>query len=76
MKVNDKRAKPIPKVNFADLPIGQAYEDKDGIFCIKTDDNDGEFNNCIYYIRGVWESDCEMASALVTPLIVTLEIER
>lgn len=76
MDVNDKRSK-REKVPFADLEVGQAYEDKYGELCIKTAENDlGADINCICFIRDSWESNLEGLDTLVTPLVTTLEIER
>lgn len=75
MKVNDKRAKHEEGVFFEELKIGQAYEDGDGVLCIKTN-NDGCKDNCIYFINEKWETNVESLTAMVTPLVATLEIER
>ena len=76
MDVNDKRNK-REKVLFKDLEVGQAYEDKEGVLCIKTAENDlGADINCICFIRDVWESNLEGLDTKVTPLVTTLEIER
>ena len=53
MKVNDKRVKHEANAFFGDLPIGQTYEDKDGVLCIKTTDSDYDVN-CICFINGKW----------------------
>lgn len=75
MKINDKRAKHEAKEFFGDLSIGQAYEDKEGVLCIKTKDTDNE-DNCICFVHGNWEASLEGLFAKVTPLVTTLEIER
>ena len=75
MKVNDKRVKYEGKVFFEELKIGQAYEDRDGVLCIKTNNNDCE-DNCICFVREEWEANFESLAARVTPIVVTLEIEK
>ena len=75
MKVNDKRVKYEEKAVFEALKIGQAYEDRDGVLCIKTNNNDCE-DNCICFVNGKWEANFESIATRVTPLVVTLEIER
>ena len=74
MTIKDTRAK-NNKVNFEDLPIGQAYEDAEGIICIKTWYGDTE-DNCISHINGAWESSTEGMTTKVIPLKTTLLIER
>lgn len=74
MTIKDTRAK-SNAVNFEDLPIGQVYEDKEGIVCIKTHDSECE-DNCICFIRGEWEVNTEGATTKVIPLKTTLLIER
>ena len=75
MDVNDKRVKHEANEFFGDLKVGQAYEDRDGVLCIKTNDTDNE-NNCICFFNGEWEANLESLTARVIPLITTLEIER
>ena len=75
MNVNDKRVKYEANVFFEELSIGQVYEDRDGVLCIKTNDNDNE-NNCICFVCGEWEANCECLATTVIPLTATLEIER
>ena len=72
MKVVDNRKKNI-KVPFADLPIGQAYFDEDGILCIKTSTYDEE--NCICYQDGVWHADYQSKNDFVLTATVRLTIE-
>lgn len=72
MKVVDNRKKNI-KVPFADLPIGEAYFDEDGILCIKTSAYDDE--NCIYYKDEYWNTECQNKNDFVMPVKVTLTIE-
>ena len=75
MNVNDKRVKHEAYVFFDELAIGQAYEDKEGILCIKTHNTD-DADNCIYFVNGQWEPEFEHSNARVIPLVTTLEIER
>ena len=74
MTIKDTRAK-NDYVNFEDLSIGDVYEDKRGIICIKTDDGYSE-NNCISFTMGQWESAVEGSVTKVLPLKTTLLIER
>ena len=74
MIINDTRTK-NNKVYFKDLPIGQVYEDADGVICIKISDG-GTDDNCIIFVRGGWERADESATAMVTPLKTTLLIEK
>ena len=74
MTIKDTRAK-NNVVNFVDLPIGHAYEDKEGVICIKTN-TDGCEENCICFIRGEWEANTEGLTTKVVPLKTTLLIER
>lgn len=75
MNVNDKRVKHEANVFFEELRIGQAYEDRDGVLCIKTEDVD-DASNCICFVGEEWETSIESLKAIVTPLVTTLEIER
>lgn len=75
MKVNDKRVKHEEGVFFEELKIGQAYEDGDGVLCIKTNDTDGKYN-CIYFVNEKWGVSTERPTTKVIPLVTTLEIER
>ena len=74
MTIKDTRAKNV-LVSFEDLSVGQVYEDKDGIICIKTCDEYSE-NNCISFVMGKWESAVEGSVTKVFPLKTTLLIER
>lgn len=61
---------------FADLPIGQAYYDHNGILCIKTSNYDSADENCIVYSEeGAWHADSESRSNVVRPVMTTLTIE-
>lgn len=75
MNVKDKRVKHEANAFFGDLKIGQAYEDRDGVLCIKTKDTDCE-DNCICFVGEEWEANLESLTARVIPLVTTLEIER
>lgn len=75
MNVNDKRVKNNFKAFFKELSIGKAYEDEDGILCIKTSSSE-ENDNCICFPADEWIAHIEALDALVTPLTTTLEIER
>lgn len=74
MTIKDTRAK-NNWVNFEDLPVGQVYEDKEGIICIKIYDGYSE-NNCMSFVEGKWESAVEGSVTKVLPLKTTLLIER
>ena len=61
--------------SFADLPIGQAYYDNNGLLCIKTSDYE-ENENCIAYKKNEgWHADFETRSNIVRPVRTTLTIE-
>lgn len=75
MDVNDKRVKHEANVFFEELEIGQVYEDKDGVICIKTSDSTiGD--NCICFMGEEWEASVESPATRVIPLVATLEIEE
>lgn len=74
MVIKDTREKKN-KVNFEDLPVGQVYEDNEGVICIKIC-NDNCENNCICFFGGEWEANTEFFTTKVTPLKTTLLIER
>ena len=75
MDVNDKRIKHEDNVFFEELEIGQVYEDKDGVLCVKTNASNNK-NNCICFVGEEWEVGSESLTSKVIPLIATLEIER
>lgn len=76
MDVNDKRDR-REKMPFKDLEVGQAYEDRFGVLCIKTAENElGADINCICFVNSIWESNLEGLDTEVIPLVTTLEIER
>ena len=74
MDVKDKRVAREEGVPFGDLSIGQVYEDRDGVLCIKSGNGDFE-DNCIALSGKEWESFRENPTHKVTPLVATLEIE-
>ena len=75
MNVNDKRNRRT-KIPFEDLEVGEAYEDKGGVLCIKTVESDLSADiNCICFIDGVWQSNLEGLDTEVTPLTTTMEID-
>lgn len=76
MKVIDLK-KTVTKVNFADMPIGQAYRDEKDILCIKTArDNEDYGFNCIFLNeRGEWDCEYEAPDSLCEPVASTLTIE-
>ena len=60
---------------FADLSIGQAYYDNNGLLCIKTSDYE-DAENCIAYEKDKgWHADYETRSNIVRPVRTTLTIE-
>lgn len=73
MKVVDNRKNNI-KLVFADLPVGHAYLDGDGILCIKTSPYE-ETENCIGFVDESWNPDYQNKSDWVTPIKTTLTIE-
>lgn len=75
MNVNDKRMKDKSKISFEELDVGQVYEDKDGVLCIKTSLSEID-DNCICFVNGNWEANLESLGSMIIPLTATLEIER
>ncbi len=74
MKVVDN-SKIKAAVAFADLSIGQAYYDNNGLLCIKTSDYE-ETENCIVHEKDTgWHADYESRSTIVRPVRTTLTIE-
>lgn len=74
MDINDKRVR-ADFIEFAELKIGDAYEDRDGVICIKTHEDDIS-HNCICFVGNEWEANLESLGAEVRPLKTCLEIER
>jgi hypothetical protein len=71
LKVNDKRTASKPSICFADLRIGEVFEDGDNYLCIKVDDH-----SCIYLDEeGDWNTSPYEADFVVFPLRATLIIE-
>lgn len=71
LKVDDKRTASKPRVEFADLRIGEVFEDEDNYLCIKVDDH-----SCIYKDEeGDWNTSSYEAEFVVFPLRATLIIE-
>ena len=55
MNINDKREPTKNLVSFAELDLGEVYEDNDGDICIKTSLYDkSDNNNCITFQKGEW----------------------
>lgn len=71
LKVDDKRTASKPSVCFADLRIGEVFEDGDNYLCIKAN-----VNSCIYMDEeGDWNTSVYEAEFVVFPLRATLTIE-
>ena len=75
MKVVDKRTQ-TEKKTVGELPVGQAYLDRDGILCIKTRGEVEGYCSCLAYLDDKWEYDEEYGDTQVTPITTTLTIER
>lgn len=57
MNINDKRETTKNLVSFAELDLGEVYEDEEGYICIKTTYADeGDENNCIAFLEGNWDA--------------------
>ena len=74
MKVIDKRKQNV-MVIVGDLPLGQAYLDRDGVLCIKTRDDGEGYCSCLAYVDDKWGYDEEYCDTQVTPITTTLTIE-
>lgn len=64
-------------VHFEDLAVGEAYEDSEGVICIKTsgdDYDDGTYGKCIAFIDGEWREEEEYREAYVKPLEATITL--
>ena len=64
-------------VQFQDLAVGEAYEDKDGVVCIKTSDDDygdSPYGRCIAFVNDEWREEDEHREAYVKPLEATITI--
>lgn len=75
MKVVDNR-KQNEMVTVNELPLGQAYLDRDGILCIKTRESFDGYCSCLAYVDDEWRHDEEYYDVKVTPITTTLTIER
>ena len=71
LKVDDKRTASKKRITFADLPIGEVYEDGDNFLCIKIDNS-----HCLYMRDDdTWDTaHCE-EDEVAFPLRATLTIE-
>ena len=74
MKVVDKRTQ-TEKKTVGELPVGQAYLDRDGILCIKTRGEIEGYCSCLVYVDDKWCYDKEADYTRVTPITTTLTIE-
>ena len=74
MYVNDKR-KVEGGTTFEKWKVGDAYEDSEGVICIKTSDVNLADNNCICYVDDEWEESFEGQTARVWPLRATISVE-
>lgn len=63
-------------VPFEELNIGDAYEDKEGILCIKVNDGnpDSSYATCLAYVSGEWREDEEHKENMVKPLDASIVI--
>ena len=77
LKVVDERKVAKTTVDFADLPIGAVYEDKEGIICIKVNhecSDSSSYGQCLACINDDWELEEEHHSSKVTPVSAKLTI--
>lgn len=71
LNVNDKRTASKKRITFADLPIGEVFEDDGNILCIKVDDG-----HCLYMSEdNEWDVAACYEEDAVFPLRATLTIE-
>ena len=72
----DNQIKIEATIQFRDLNIGDAYEDEEGVICIKTDDQikDDFFGRCIYYANSEWLWGEERLDRYVKPLEATITL--
>ena len=75
MKVVDKRMQNEMKT-VEELPLGQAYLDRDGVLCIKTREPIEEYCCCLAYVDDEWRYDEEYKLVKVTPILTTLTIDK
>lgn len=71
LNVSDKRTASKKRVTFADVPVGEVFEDEDNILCIKVDDG-----HCLYMNEdNKWDIAAYYEEDVVFPLRATLTIE-
>ena len=73
LNVNDKRTASKKRIIFADLPIGEVFEDDDNVLCIKIDDG-----HCLFRAdddQNIWEVAACYDDDVAFPLRATLIIE-
>ena len=64
-----------PTVLAKYIRVGEAYHDKDGILCIRTQgDTDCNYFNVICYVNGQWEEQKEYGENPVTPLLTEITV--
>lgn len=75
MKI-DNRIKVEATVQFRDLNIGDAYEDDEGVICIKTGDQieDTCYGRCICYAGMEWRDEEEHLGRYVKPIDATITL--
>ena len=57
------------------IRVGEAYHDKDGILCIRTEGDSGlECFNVISYVNGEWREDVEYDDNSVIPLMTEITV--
>lgn len=66
----DNRSDKPAKI-FDELEIGDFYEDRDGVLCLKI-----SHSKCLYHSNGQWDNSDEELEATVSPLLATITIER
>lgn len=71
LNVNDKRTASKKRITFADLSVGEVFEDEDNFLCIKIDGS-----HCIYLNdMDLWDAVLCDTDEAVFPLRATLTIE-
>lgn len=75
MKLNNQ-IKIEATVQFRDLAVGDAYEDEEGVICIKTSDQieDTCYGRCIYYSGSKWHDEEESLGRYVKPIDATITL--
>lgn len=63
-------------VQFGDLPVGKAYEDNNGVFCIKVSDRNPDdcYGVCLAYVDEEWREDEEHKGRYVKPVNATITL--